>query len=84
MTPLTELAGLFWKQKLGDAIPAGLVQVHQWLGLSILLVLVPRVIWRGRFMVREQIPTPSYFLLALVLVIALMLQGNLGGRMIFG
>lgn len=38
VTPLTELAGWFWKLKLGDALPVDPIQVHQWLGLSILLI----------------------------------------------
>ena len=83
ITPFTALAGWFWKQSVAEMLPPGTINVHQWLGMSLAVLFLVLASWRFAIHRKEQAPTRSYFLLAVVLVAALVYQGSLGGKMVF-
>jgi plastocyanin/uncharacterized membrane protein len=84
ITPLTGIAGWWWKSRSGGALPANLITVHQWLGTSLVLVFVVLAVWRWRIHKRNQVPSIAYLLFAGITVLALIYQGSLGGAMAFG
>lgn len=84
ITPFTVLAGWFWKCSVAAALPADLIAVHQWLGVSLAVAFVALTIWRGLLHRRGVSPGALYFLLAAVVLGALIYQGHLGGSMTFG
>lgn len=85
LTPATALTGWFWKQSLPSAaLPADLIQIHQWLGSALAILFVMMTLWRARTYFREQVPSIEYLILAAVAVGLLAVQGNLGGTMVFG
>ena len=84
-TPLTVLAGWFWKGGFDEGIlPHNLIQTHQWLGSLLALLLLVLVGWRRQFYQRGESPNAYYFGCASLTVIALIYQGHLGGKMVFG
>lgn len=84
ITPFTAAAGWWWKAKAGSALPAKLITVHQWLGTSAVLLFVVLAVWRWKIYKRGGSPSLAYLTFALILVLALVYQGSLGGRMVFG
>lgn len=84
ITPLTGLAGMWWKSKAADAIPPELLRYHQWLGISLAVVLIVLCSWRWRFHKTDVAPSATYLGVALLGVIGLIIQGELGGKMLFG
>jgi uncharacterized membrane protein len=84
ITPLTGLAGWWWKAQIASALPPNLIAVHQWLGTSFVVLLVVLVAWRWRIHKQNTAPTIPYFLFAGILMLALVYQGSLGGLMVFG
>lgn len=84
ITPLTGIAGLMWKRSVADMAPADLLRVHQWLGISLAVVLIVLAIWRSRYHSRALSPSVGYLIVAFVAVVALVYQGSLGGAMLFG
>jgi uncharacterized membrane protein len=84
ITPLTGLAGLWWKSKAADTIPPELLRYHQWLGISLAAVLIVLCVWRWRFHKSGNVPSIAYLALAMLGVIGLIIQGELGGKMLFG
>jgi uncharacterized membrane protein len=83
ITPFTVLAGWYWKRSVEAMLPPGTITVHQWLGTSLGLLFLVLAGWRLDIHRKDQAPTVSYFLLALVLLAALVYQGSLGGKMVF-
>jgi uncharacterized membrane protein len=85
LTPATALTGWFWKQTLPSAaLPADLIQIHQWLGSALAILFVIMTLWRARMYFREEIPSILYLIFAALAVGLLAIQGNLGGTMVFG
>ena len=84
ITPFTAAAGWWWKLKVGSALPAKLITVHQWLGTSAVVLFVVLAVWRWSIHKRNASPGLAYLTFALIIVLALVYQGSLGGRMVFG
>lgn len=84
ITPLTGIAGLMWKQSVADMAPADLLRVHQWLGITLAVVLIVLAVWRSRYHSRALAPAVGYLVVAFIAVVALVYQGSLGGAMLFG
>jgi uncharacterized membrane protein len=84
ITPLTAAAGWWWKHAAGSDLPASLIAVHQWLGTTIAVLFIVLVFWRWVIRKRGNIPGPAYLVVELFVVLALVYQGSLGGKMLFG
>jgi plastocyanin/uncharacterized membrane protein len=84
ITPLTVAAGWWWKRTAASALPVKLITVHQWLGTSAAVLFVGLAVWRWRIHKRAVPPGIAYLTCALIVVLALVYQGTLGGRMLFG
>jgi uncharacterized membrane protein len=84
ITPFTGLAGLTWKRSVADMVPPEMLRTHQWLGITMAVVLLVLALWRGGFVRREQAPSVAYLAVAFIAVVALAYQGSLGGAMLFG
>jgi uncharacterized membrane protein len=84
ITPFTAIAGYVWKRSVGSALPPEQIMVHQWLGISLAVLFLVLGVWRWRLHSRDLAPGVSYFGFCLVLVLALVYQGTLGGQMAFG
>jgi plastocyanin/uncharacterized membrane protein len=84
ITPLTGLAGWWWKFQTAAALPSNLIAVHQWLGTSLVVLIVVLAVWRRRIHKKNATPTIPYLLFAGVVMLALVYQGSLGGLMVFG
>ena len=84
ITPLTGLAGWWWKAKAASALPPNVIALHQWLGTSLAVVFILLAAWRWRIYKRDAAPALSYFLVAGIVVLALIYQGSVGGTMVFG
>lgn len=84
ITPFTAAAGWWWRLTEGSALPAKLIAVHEWLGSTAVVLFVVLAIWRWRIHKRNISPNWGYLTFALIVVLALVYQGSLGGRMVFG
>jgi uncharacterized membrane protein len=84
ITPFTALAGFVWKRSVASALPPEQILVHQWLGISLAALFVVLGGWRWVLHSRDTNPGIAYLGLCLLLVLALMYQGALGGQMAFG
>jgi plastocyanin/uncharacterized membrane protein len=84
ITPLTVIAGWWWKNTEASQLPAKLITVHQWLGTAAALLFVVLAVWRWSFHRRAIPPNWAYLVFAGLAVLALVYQGSLGGRMVFG
>lgn len=80
LTPLTSLVGLWWKQKLGTTLPADQIAEHMWLGIGLTVAFVVLLVWRRK----SDPPSIPYFVFAILVIVALLIQGALGGQMVFG
>lgn len=86
-TPLTALAGWIWaieieKQTGGEAGPT--LTTHEWLGISLVFGFLSLAFWRGRLFRRARKPGVVYFVVAAIIIAALMYQGYIGGKMTLG
>lgn len=82
-TPATSVSGWIWMRQMADMDHPELVY-HQWLGTALPLVLIALALWRFRSH-RQARPAPGAYLAVLFLtLIAVMVQGHLGGLMSFG
>lgn len=84
ITPLTGLAGWWWKFQMASALPPNLIAVHEWLGTSLVVLVVVLAAWRWRIHKKNATPTVPYLLFAALVMMALVYQGSLGGLMVFG
>lgn len=84
ITPLTGLAGWWWKFQTAAALPPDLIAVHQWLGTSLVILLAALAAWRWRIHKKDAAPTAAYLVFATAVMLALVYQGSLGGLMVFG
>jgi len=84
ITPFTVAAGWWWKSAAGSSLPANLITVHQWLGTLAAVLFIVLAVWRWRIHKRDIPPGIAYLACALVAVLALVYQGSLGGKMLFG
>jgi len=84
ITPLTGLAGWWWKSQAAGALPPNLITVHQWLGTSLVVVFALLAMWRWRIQKQGGVPTIGYLIFTGIVVLALIYQGSLGGAMVFG
>lgn len=85
LTPATALTGWLWKSSLPSAaLPGHLIVPHQWLG-TLLIFVFGALLWRRFCYFRQsRVPRIGYLLLACITVGLLIIQGNLGGRLVFG
>jgi plastocyanin/uncharacterized membrane protein len=84
ITPLTAIAGWWWRSSGADQLPAKLIMLHQWLGTAAALLFIVLAAWRWRFHRRGLPPSWTYLVFAFVAVLGLIYQGSLGGAMVFG
>jgi uncharacterized membrane protein len=84
ITPFTAIAGYVWKRSVASALPADQIMMHQWLGISLAVLFLALGAWRWRLHSRNLVPGVSYFVFCVVVVLALVYQGTLGGQMAFG
>ena len=84
ITPLTAIAGWWWRSSEADHLPAKLIMLHQWLGTGAALLFIVLAAWRWRFHRRALPPSWTYLVFVFVAVLALIYQGSLGGAMVFG
>jgi uncharacterized membrane protein len=84
ITPFTAAAGWWWKHTAGSALPANLITVHQWLGTLAAVLFIVLAVWRWSIHKRAVSPSFAYLTFALIAVLALVYQGSLGGKMLFG
>ena len=84
VTPMTATAGWFWKQQVAAGLPTETIGLHQQIGISLAFAFIALAIWRGVIHFRDASPGLLYFLMASVVMAALMYEGNLGGSMVFG
>jgi uncharacterized membrane protein len=84
ITPLTALSGLWWKQKQGDALSTQQVLRHEQIGFALVGGLIVLAVWRYAAYRKNAAPGVAYLLLGLAIIFALVVQGALGGDMVFG
>ena len=83
VTPFTAMAGWLWLRSMGG-MDMRQMNVHKWLGTSLSVVLILLVCWRGLLYRRSRTPGWGYLAASLLVVGALVYQGDLGGSMSFG
>lgn len=84
ITPFTALAGWWWKQRLGDTLSPDLILRHERLGFSLVFAFLALALWRDAAHRKQEVPGIPYLLFGGVLVVLLVVQGTLGGAMLFG
>ena len=84
ITPLTALAGWWWKQRVGDTLSPELILRHERLGFGLVFAFLALAIWRYAAHRKHEAPGTAYLLFGAVLVVLLVMQGTLGGTMLFG
>jgi uncharacterized membrane protein len=84
VTPLTVVAGLYWRREVGQFLSPELINTHQWFGISISVLFVLIAWWRGRLHAQDENPGLLYFCVVTLVALALVYQGTLGGMMVFG
>jgi plastocyanin/uncharacterized membrane protein len=84
ITPLTAVAGWWWKSKVGSDLPANIIRVHEWLGTAAVVLFMALALWRWNIQKRGVPPSFAYLGFAGIGVLALVYQGSLGGAMLFG
>ena len=81
LTPFTAITGwLFW---MSDDNGVTGMTIHKWLGTSLVFLLFGLFAWRRNLHRRKQWPTAAYLVTGAVLVLALVVQGHLGGQQVF-
>ena len=84
ITPLTALAGWWWKQRVGETLSPELILRHERLGFSLVFAFLTLAIWRYAAYRNQEAPGVPYLLFGGVLVVVLVMQGTLGSAMLFG
>lgn len=82
-TPLTAISGWRWLGGMGDMIHDQM-PLHQWLGTIIPVLLIPLTLWRYRFHARSTAASVPYLIIAAAMLLAVTVQGHVGGMMTFG
>jgi len=81
ITPFTAIAGwLFWMDD--DNGHVGMT-VHKWLGTSLAVLIIGLFFWRRSFRQKRQPVGAAYLVVAILFVVALVVQGTLGGHQVF-
>lgn len=81
ITPFTAITGwLFW---MGDDTGVIGMTIHKWLGIGLAVALGGLLAWRFQQHRQKQWATIPYLVVAAALVIALVIQGHLGGEQVF-
>jgi uncharacterized membrane protein len=84
ITPLTALAGWWWKQRVGDTLSPDLILRHERLGFGLVFAFLALAIWRHAAHRKQEAPGTAYLLFGGVVAVLLVVQGALGGAMLFG
>jgi uncharacterized membrane protein len=82
LTPLTIAAGWWWHAQLGWG-GDWTMTIHQWLGTALGLVFILWAWWRSVAYRRNRPASQAYLLATAFLLLALIIQGDLGGQMTF-
>ncbi len=82
-TPLTAISGWRWLGSMGDMVHDQMT-LHQWLGTIIPVLLIPLTLWRYRFHARSTTSSVPYLIIAAAMLLAVTVQGHVGGMMSFG
>lgn len=81
VTPLTAMTGwLFWAKD--DSGAKGML-IHKWLGTSFVAIAIVFALWRWSYYREKRWASAAYLAVLLIAVLALMLQGHLGGEKAF-
>jgi len=81
VTPFTALTGwLFW---MADDNGVARMTTHKWLGTGLALVLIGLFAWRRTFHQQKRWATGLYLTVAAIFIVALIVQGHLGGTQVF-
>ena len=83
VTPATAFAGWWWMRSMADMDHPQMI-FHQWLGISLAVLLPPLATWRARAFRGGTPATWGYLAAATTIVAAIVVQGHLGGTMSFG
>ena len=83
LTPFTALAGWMWMRSM-DHAQHGAMGTHQWLGISLAVAIVALAAWRGWLHWHVATPRWLYAAAAVIVLGALVYQGELGASMSFG
>ena len=83
ITPATAFAGWWWMRSMPD-MDHWEMNIHMWLGISVATILPLLLFWRGRSYRHGTPASFGYLATASALVLALVVQGHLGGMMSFG
>jgi len=84
VTPLTVLYGWRWWWSMDGAELTQRMQIHQWLGVSLMVVYLALTFWRSRFHFKSKKPTIAYLIVTIAVTLLLAWQGHLGAEMSFG
>ena len=82
-TPLVAASGWLWLGQTGEMDHRQML-VHQWLGTTLAAAIIPLAIWRGRYFRADGAPPNFYLMTHFLFVMAVTLQGHMGGMMTFG
>jgi uncharacterized membrane protein len=81
ITPFTAITGwLFW---MDDDNGVTGMTIHKWLGTALVVLLFGLFAWRSSLHRRQQWATPAYVAFGAFIVLALIVQGYLGGHQVF-
>jgi uncharacterized membrane protein len=84
-TPLTALTGWLW---MSDVESSGFndhnLSTHEWLGITLVAGFVITAVWRWRAFKLASKPGITYLAFAALVVVMLLYQGYLGGKMTLG
>ena len=81
--PLTAASGWLWLRQMGDMDHSELVY-HQWLGTALPILLIPIAWWRFCLHGAQRTVPNSHLSVLGFALLAVMIQGHLGGMMSFG
>lgn len=81
--PVTAATGWYWLWNMGDMDHAEM-RVHQWLGTALPLLLILLAFWRYRIHMSNRRCSWPYLATLIAALIAVTVQGHLGGLMSFG
>lgn len=81
ITPFTAVAGwLFWMKDDNGVLG---MTIHKYLGTTLAALLVGLFLWRWKFHKERRWVSMGYLIIGIVFVVALAVQGYLGGEQVF-